>query len=234
MLRLSGICAGYGQAKILHDINIKIDEGEVVGIIGSNGAGKTTLVRTISGLIRPTSGSVYMNGIDITGKMPYEIYDLGIAQVMERRRLFGEMTIEENLLVGEAAKRSIRRRKERLEYVYTLFPTLRERKGQRASTLSGGQQQMVAIARALMGCPKVLILDEPSIGLAPVIVNDVYQVIADIKKEGVTILLNEQNVKRSLKICDRAYVLENGRIVLNGDSTELIHNADVQKAYMGM
>lgn len=234
MLRLSGICAGYGQAKILHDINIKIDEGEVVGIIGSNGAGKTTLVRTISGLIRPTSGSVYMNDIDITGKMPYEIYDLGIAQVMERRRLFGEMTIEENLLVGGAAKRSIRRRKERLEYVYTLFPTLRERKGQRASTLSGGQQQMVAIARALMGCPKVLILDEPSIGLAPVIVNDVYQVIADIKKEGVTILLNEQNVKRSLKICDRAYVLENGRVVLNGDSTELIHNADVQKAYMGM
>ncbi len=234
MLKLHDVSAQYGQAKVLHHVSIEVKEGEIVAIVGSNGAGKSTLVKAITGLIQPTAGKVLFNDRDITALPAHEIYEMGIAQVMERRRLFPDMTVLENLLIGGASKRALPHREESLRYVYELFPILKERAGQRAKTLSGGQQQMVAIGRALMGRPSMLILDEPSIGLAPVIVKEVFQAIQTINKQGVTVLLNEQNVKRSLSICHHAYVLENGKIVLEGTGLELLHDEKTMKAYIGV
>jgi len=234
MLELSGVCAQYGQAKVLHDLSIHVDEGEIVAIVGSNGAGKSTLVKTITGILKPTAGTIRYKGNDITGFKPYEVYEMGVAQVMERRRLFPDMTVLENLLIGGASKRALPHREESLKYVYKLFPILEERANQRCRTLSGGQQQMVAIARAIMGKPEMLILDEPSIGLAPVVVKEVFEAIQLIRDQGVTVLLNEQNVKRSLSICDRAYVLENGKVVLEGSGQELLNNEMTMKAYIGI
>lgn len=234
MLKLHKISAQYGQAKVLHQVSIEVKEGEIVAIVGANGAGKSTLVKTVSGLLRPTEGTITLFDKDITKLPPHEIYELGLAQVMERRRLFGEMTVMENLLVGGAAKRALPHRKQTLEEVFTFFPILKERANQRTKTLSGGQQQMVAIGRALMGRPRLLILDEPSIGLAPVIVREVFHVIEKIGEQGVTVLLNEQNVRRSLSICHHAYVLENGKVVLEGTGLDLLNDENTKKAYMGL
>lgn len=234
MLNLHKVSVQYGQAKVLHQVTLKVNEGEIVAVVGANGAGKTTLVKTISGLLRPTEGQIFLHDQDLTKLAPHEIYELGVAQVMERRRLFGDMTVLENLLVGGAAKRALPYRKQSLEEVYKIFPIIEKRANQKANTLSGGQQQMVAIARTLMGRPKLLILDEPSIGLAPVIVKEVFKAIVNIKNQGVTVLLNEQNVHRSLSICDRAYVLENGKVVLEGSGLELLDNEITKKAYIGM
>ena len=234
MLSVRGISAQYGQARVLNDVEFDVEEGEIVSVVGANGAGKSTLVRVISGMLRPTTGQVAFRGENITSRPAHEIVLLGIVHVPEGRRLFGEMTVLENLMLGSTHLAARRHRREGLEQVFALFPILRERQVQRASTLSGGEQQMLAIARGLMSMPRLLILDEPSLGLAPRVVTEILNVIRTLNEKGLTVLLIEQNVRHSLAISDRGIVLENGRVVLADRGEALLNNEHTRRAYLGV
>jgi len=234
MLEVNNIDTFYGKAQALWDVSLRIDESEIVALIGSNGAGKTTLLNTISGLLRPASGSVTFLGKRIDGLPPHSIVELGISYVPEGGRIFTEMTVRENLEMGAYPYHAWKQKKETLEQVYQVFPVLKEREKQLARTLSGGEHQMLAMGRGLMSRPKLCIFDEPSYGLAPKYVEDVFQTIKSLREQGITIFLIEQNVLRTLEIADRACVLENGRIVLDGTSNNLLQSDHIRKAYLGL
>ena len=234
MLNINDIYVNYGSFKALQGINLEIKEGEIVALLGSNGAGKTTTINTISGLLKVVSGSISFLGEDITNSSAADRVEKGIIQVPEGRKLFPFMTVEDNLIVGSYISRARAARQETMEMCYSIFPKLYERRMQQAGSLSGGEQQMCAISRALMGLPKLLMLDEPSLGLAPVVVDSIFDVLEDLHKKGMTILLIEQNVMASLEIADRGYVIETGRNVMDGPAEELINNEEMAKAYMGI
>ena len=234
MLRVSGIDVFYGDVQVLWDVSFHVDEGEVVALIGANGAGKSTTLRTISGLLRPRRGTIEFLGERLDRIPPYRVIELGIAHVPEARRLFPEMTVEENLEMGALKPAAKARRAESLEKVYARFPRLKERRRQLAGTLSGGEQQMLAIGRGLMSLPRMILFDEPSLGLAPLLVEEVFDVVNEIRRDGVTVLIVEQNVRQTLAIADRAYVLETGRIVRHGTGRELLEDPEVRKAYLGV
>jgi len=234
MLTLTGITAGYGQFTALWDVSLRVDAGEAVAVVGPNGAGKTTLLRVISGVIPPRSGELTFDGARLTGRPAHEIVAHGIAHVPEGRRLFPALTVADNLKMGAYLRRARQAYGESLERVYALFPVLAERRQQRAGSLSGGEQQMLAIGRALMSRPKLILLDEPSMGLAPVMVLRVFELIRRIRREGYTILVVEQNVRQVLRLVDRAYLLEVGRIKMEGRADELSEQDFVRKAYVGL
>ncbi len=234
MLALSNIDAGYGGFQALFDVSMTVEAGEAVAVIGANGAGKTTLLRVISGLLPASRGDMTMEGVRLTAIAPHRIVETGIAHVPESRRLFPRLTVEGNLKMGAFIPAARERFAERLAYVYGLFPRLKERRNQLAGTMSGGEQQMCAIARALMSGPKLVLLDEPSMGLAPVVVAQVFELVRRIRAEGYTVLIVEQNVAQVLKIVDRAYLLEVGRIKMSGPAAELAASDDIRKAYMGI
>jgi len=235
MLRIDGLNAAYGRIKVLWDLSLNVSSAEAVGLFGPNGAGKTTLVNCVVGFLKPISGKVFFQGKDITGMEPHEVVKLGIALVPQERELFPNMTVEENLRAGANYVPHARERMlEAFDLVFTLFPILKERLKQKVGTMSGGQQRMVAVARALMSFPKLLILDEPSVGLQPSIVSELFSKLREIKNQGVSILLIEQNVKQGLKVVERGYVIENGRIVLEDSSTNLMNNDHIKKAYLGL
>jgi branched-chain amino acid transport system ATP-binding protein len=236
VLEIRNIHVYYGDMQALKGLSMEVKEREVVALVGANGAGKTTTLRTVSGLLRPRTGEILFEGRPIHRIPPHEIVELGISHVPEGRQLFPMMTVEENLLLGGHIKRVRGSRREMLEKeIYPLFPRLKERANQLAGTLSGGEQQMVAIARGLMSRPKLLILDEPSLGLAPVVVQEVFHTVRRIREEqGVTVMIVEQNVTQTLRLADRAYVVENGQVVMSGKSTDLLNNEHVKMAYLGM
>jgi branched-chain amino acid transport system ATP-binding protein len=234
VLQLEGIDAGYAGFQALFGVSMRVDAGEAVGVIGANGAGKTTLLRVISGLLAPTAGSMTMQGVDLITTPAYKIIETGIAHVPESRRLFPRLSVEDNLRMGAFIPAARAKFQQRLDYVYTLFPRLKERRLQLAGTMSGGEQQMCAIARALMSEPKLILLDEPSMGLAPVIVAQVFDLVRRIRSEGYTVLIVEQNVRQVLKVVDRAYLLEVGRMKASGRADELAASDDIRKAYMGL
>jgi branched-chain amino acid transport system ATP-binding protein len=234
MLRLDGIDASYGGFQALFKVSLEVNAGEAVAVIGANGAGKTTLLRVISGLLPPTAGTMMMEGRDLVATPPHKIIETGIAHVPESRRLFPRLSVRDNLRMGAFTPGARARFSERLDYVYKLFPRLRERESQLAGTLSGGEQQMCAIGRALMSGPKLVLLDEPSMGLAPVIVAQVFDLVRQIRSEGYTVLIVEQNVRQVLKVADRAYLLEVGRIKASGSARELGESDEIRKAYMGI
>jgi branched-chain amino acid transport system ATP-binding protein len=231
MLRLENIHTFYGPIEAIRGVDIEISKGEIVSLIGSNGAGKSTSLMTISGVLEPSSGKIFLNGTDITALPPHRIVELGISQVPEGRRIFPKLTVFENLEMGHYLERGDLQSS--FDMVFMLFPILGERKNQKGGTLSGGEQQMLAIARALMSNPDILLLDEPSLGLAPIMVSKIFRTIHDINKRGVTVLLVEQNAKAALKLSHRGYVLENGAITLQGKSEDLLHNEKVRHAYLG-
>ncbi len=236
MLELEGVSAGYGRLVALRDVSLEVPSGRVATVIGANGAGKTTLLRVISGLLPPRSGRVRLAGQDITGWPAERVVAAGVAHVPERRQLFGSMRVEDNLLLGAylRLRREPRRRvEEDLERVYELFPRLRERRRQVAATLSGGEQQMLAIGRALMARPQVLLLDEPSLGLAPLLVRELFRVVCRLRDQGYTVLLVEQNAHQALRVADVAYVMETGTVTLKGSGAELLATPQVQVAYLG-
>ncbi len=235
-LEVRDLEAGYGYLQVLRGISLDISPGEIAAVIGANGAGKTTLLRTLSGLLRPARGQVIFDGHDITGWPPERIAALGLIHIPERRHLFGPLAVEDNLLLGgylRLRRESRAAIRDDLETVYTLFPRLKERRRQRAATLSGGEQQMLAIGRGLMARPRLLMLDEPSLGLAPLLVRELFRVIAELREQGQTILLVEQNARQALQIADAAYVMETGRIALRGPGCELLTSPVVQAAYLG-
>ncbi len=234
MLRLRDVSVFYGDMQALHGVSLAVERGEVVALVGANGAGKTTTLRTISGLLRPAGGSVEFDGTRLDPVPAHGVARLGIGHVPEGRRLFPLMTVEENLDMGSMAAGAREQRPATKEWVFKLLPRLAERRDQLAETLSGGEQQMCAIARGLMARPKLLLLDEPSLGLAPILVKELFDTIGAINREGVTILLVEQNVRRSLALAGRAYVLENGRIVLEGTGQALLSDPHVKRAYLGL
>jgi branched-chain amino acid transport system ATP-binding protein len=234
MLQLTDINAGYGGFQALFGVSLEVAAGEAVAVIGPNGAGKTTLLRVISGLLPPTSGRMVVEGRDFVAMPPHRIVEAGIAHVPESRRLFPRLSVQENLRMGAFIATARPRFSERLEYVYALFPRLRERSNQLAGTLSGGEQQMCAIARALMSGPKLVLLDEPSMGLAPVVVAQVFDLVRRIRSEGYTVLIVEQNVRQVLKVVDRAYLLEVGRVKAQGAAAELAASKEIRAAYMGL
>jgi branched-chain amino acid transport system ATP-binding protein len=234
MLQLTDINAGYGGFQALFGVSLQVATGEAVAVIGPNGAGKTTLLRVISGLLPPTSGRMMVEGRDFLAMPPHRIVEAGIAHVPESRRLFPRLSVEENLRMGAFIATARPRFSERLAYVYGLFPRLRERRNQLAGTLSGGEQQMCAIARALMSGPKLVLLDEPSMGLAPVVVAQVFDLVRRIRGEGYTVLIVEQNVRQVLKVVDRAYLLEVGRVKAQGAAAELAASDEIRAAYMGL
>jgi len=234
MLELRNVNAFHGKVQALWDICLEVNEAEIVALVGSNGAGKTTLVDTISGLLHPTSGSVVFLGKRIDSLPPHSIVELGISYVPQGGKVFPEMTVRENLEMGAYPIHAWKQKGETFEQVYHIFPILKEREKQLARTLSGGEHQMLAIGRALMSKPKLSLLDEPSYGLAPLLVTELFRIIKRLRDEGITILLIEQNVRHSLEIADRAYVLENGRLCLQGDCAELLQSDHVRKAYMGL
>jgi branched-chain amino acid transport system ATP-binding protein len=234
MLEVSNIDVFYGKSQALWDLSLTVDEGEIVALVGANGAGKTTLLNTVCGLLRPASGSVEYLGQRIDGLAPHAIVRLGISHVPEGRRLFTQMSVAENLEMGAYSAEAWRCREDTLRQVCEMFPTLEERQGQLASTLSGGEQQMVAMGRGLMSRPKLCLFDEPSYGLAPLLVAEIFRIIQGLRDQGMTILLVEQNVRQSLEIADRAYVLESGRIALEGTCEELLKKDLIKKAYLGL
>ena len=233
MLTLSNVSARYGSFQALFDVSLEVNAGESVAVIGPNGAGKTTLLRAISKLI-DVSGGIAMNGHSLAGVPAHEVIAHGISHVPENRRLFPRLTVEENLKMGAFLPQSRGRFAERLEFVYSLFPRMRERRSQLAGTLSGGEQQMCAIGRALMSGPKLLLLDEPSAGLAPVVVQSIFELVKRICREGYTVLIVEQNVRQVLKVVNRAYLLETGRIKSSGTAAELLESGTIRKAYLGL
>ena len=228
MLTLTNIHTFYGPIEALKDINIEVKQGEIVCLIGSNGAGKSTTLMTISGILKPSSGGIQFEGKTINGIPPHRIVKMGISQVPEGRRIFPKLTVKENLEMGAYTKFKVQ-----LDKIYELFPVLKERHKQLGGTLSGGEQQMLAIGRALMPSPKLLLLDEPSLGLAPIIVSKIFKTIKEVNREGVTVLLVEQNARAALKLSNRGYVLENGRVVMQGKGEDLMNNEEVRKAYLG-
>lgn len=234
MLEISHLDTFYGKIQILWDVSLKIEEAEIVALIGANGAGKTTLMKTISGLICPASGSINFHGKRIDGLPSHTIVELGISHIPEGRKLFPDMSILENLEMGAYPKRVWNNKDEILADIYQQFPFLNDRRGQLASTLSGGQQQMVALGRGLMSQPKLCIIDEPSWGLAPIVVDEIFEIIKKLRDKGIAIFLVEQNVQQTLEIADRAYVLENGRIVLSGEGEAVLEDDMVCKAYLGV
>jgi len=234
MLSVERLEAGYGEVKVLHGISLEVNEGECVALVGANGAGKSTFLRAISGMVRIMSGSIHFDGVDITRIPPFQIAALGIAHVPEGRRLFPELTVEENLLLGAWVAESRRFRAESLERVYTLFPRLKERRRQLAGTLSGGEQQMLAIGRGLMLRPRLLMLDEPSLGLSPLLVEQVFDALREISLQKVSLLLAEQNIVQALALATRAYVIETGRIVMTGPGHELLQAPGLREAYLGL
>jgi branched-chain amino acid transport system ATP-binding protein len=234
MLKVNQIDVSYGDVQVLWGVSFEVREKEILVLVGANGAGKSTTLRTISGLLRPSRGSIEFDGVRLDQVPDYKTIEHGIAHVPEGRRLFPEMSVEENLIMGSLIPQAKAHRKESLQWIYSLFPKLSERRKQYARTLSGGEQQMCAIGRGLMSRPKLIMFDEPSLGLAPVLVQEIFRMIQKINQEGVTVLLVEQNVKHTLSICDRAYVLENGRIALEGLGKELLNNDYVREAYLGI
>ena len=234
MLEVSNVDTLYGKAQALWDVSLRIDEGEIVALVGANGAGKTTLLNAISGLLRPASGSVEFLGERIDGLAPHSIVELGISHIPEGRRLFADMSVGENLEMGAYVGEAWKQKEETLRQVYQVFPILKERGGQLARTLSGGEQQMCAMGRGLMSRPKLCMFDEPSYGLAPLLVAEMFSIIKGLRDQGITILLVEQNVRHTLEVADRAYVLENGRIALEGDGKSLLQEELVRKAYLGL
>ncbi len=234
MLKINNIASGYGESQVLFDVSLSIPEGQIVSLVGSNAAGKTTLINTISGLNRVWSGSIEFLGEDITKTSPADRVELGLVQTPEGRRLFPDLSVKDNLLMGSYLKSVRGKREKNLKNAYDLFPRLYERRDQMAGSLSGGEQQMCAIARSLMTCPKLLILDEPSLGLAPILIMQVFEIIKDIQKENVTILLVEQNVQQALKLADKGYVLESGKVTMEGTGEFLLHDDGLRKAYLGM
>jgi branched-chain amino acid transport system ATP-binding protein len=234
LLELDTVDASYGRIQALRKVTLKVDKGEVVALIGSNGAGKTTTLRTISGLMHPTSGSIKFDGREITRTSPEKIVGVGICQSPEGRRLFPRMTVKDNLLMGAYIRNDRQGINTDMERIFVLFPRLKERLSQIAGTLSGGEQQMLAMGRALMARPKLLMLDEPSLGLAPILVETIFQIVREINAQGTPVLLVEQNATKALEVAHRAYVLETGVIVQTGTGKELLASEEVQKAYLGM
>ena len=234
MLELKSVDAGYGTFQALFDVSLEVKAGEAVAVIGPNGAGKTTLMRVISGLIRPRGGAISMEGTDVLATPPHRIVSLGIAHVPENRRLFPRLTVEDNLKMGAFMPEARARHDERLDFVFGLFPRLKERRHQLAGTMSGGEQQMCAIGRALMSDPKLLLLDEPSAGLAPVVVQQVFELVKRIRQNGLTVLIVEQNVQQVLHVVDRAYLLEAGTIRASGTAAEMLASDTIKQAYLGV
>ena len=234
MLEIKNIDVFYGDVQVIWDISFEVKQGEIVALIGANGAGKSTTLKTISGILRPKKGEILFNDVPIHKVEPYKLTEIGIAHVPEARRLFVEMSVEENLDMGSLKGEAKKEREITKELVFELFPRLLERRRQLAGTLSGGEQQMLAIGRGLMSLPKLQMFDEPSLGLSPILVKEIFNVIKRIKAEGKTVLIVEQNVKQTLAIADRVYVLENGRIALQGTGEELLNNEHVKTAYLGV
>jgi len=234
MLEVKNVNTFYGKSQALWDISLKVEEAEIVAIVGANGAGKTTLLNTISGLIRPASGTIEFLGKRIDGMQPHEIVEMGISHIPEGRRLFTDMSVRENLEMGAYSSRAWKERHNMEKEIYKAFPILQERAKQLGRTLSGGEQQMLAMGRGLMSKPKLCMFDEPSYGLAPIVMREVFQVMQTLRDQGITILLIEQNVPRTLEIADRGYVLENGHIVLEGDCKHLLQEEMIKKAYLGL
>jgi branched-chain amino acid transport system ATP-binding protein len=234
VLKVESIDVFYGDLQILWDVSFEVNKGEIVVLLGANGAGKSTTLKTISSLLKPERGSVSFEGTRLDEVPAHRIIEFGVAHVPEGRRLFPEMTVEENLITGALKSEAKIQRNDTMKRVYKLFPRLHERRKQNAGTLSGGEQQMLAVGRGLMSLPKLLMFDEPSLGLAPILVSEIFNMVKAINKEGVTVLLVEQNVKHTLAMCDRAYILENGRITMTGTSKELLNNDHVKQAYLGL
>jgi branched-chain amino acid transport system ATP-binding protein len=234
LLSVENLVVKYGFFRALDGLSVNVEEGQVVGVVGVNGAGKSTLMNSISGITRPESGKIIFEGKDITKTPPHKIVDLGVVQCPEGRRLFPEMTTKENLQVGSATKRAKSKRDAGFDLVYRLFPRLQERENQLCRTLSGGEQQMVAVARSLMAQPKILMMDEPSLGLAPIVIQEIFKVVEELKKLGLTILLVEQNVMHCLQIADYAYVLETGQLVMEGKGKDLLADPNFKNAYLGV
>ena len=234
MLKVSGIDVFYGDLQVLWDVSFEVRDKEILVLVGANGAGKSTTLKTISGLLKPRKGSIEFDGVRLDQLSPDKVIGQGVVHVPEARRLFREMSVEENLIMGSLAPEAKKKRTQTMEWVYELFPRMKERRKQAAGTMSGGEQQMCAIGRGLMALPKVLMFDEPSLGLSPILVQEVFEIAKRINKEGVTVMLVEQNVRQTLAMCDRAYVLENGRVVLQGTGNELSNDPHVKEAYLGI
>jgi branched-chain amino acid transport system ATP-binding protein len=234
MLTLDKLNFSYGDMQVLWDIDLQVNEGEIVTVVGANGAGKSTTLKNISRLVKPSSGNIIFNGEEMQGLESHQVVERGIVQVPEGRKIFSEMTVLENLRMGSYITTARKDRETNVERVFSMFPRLKEREKQLGGTMSGGEQQMLAIGRGLMANPKLLLLDEPSLGLSPLFVKIIFEIIQEINRQGVTILLVEQNVFQSLKIANRAYVLETGRVVLSGSGSELLSNDHVKKAFLGM
>lgn len=233
MLKINNLHVSYGAIKALNGISLDVNDGELVSLIGANGAGKTTTLHTIYGLLKATQGEILLDDVNLQKVPNYKIIDLGMSQVLEGRHVFAQMTVLENLYMGAYTVKNKEQVDKNIEWVYTHFPRLKERSKQLAGTLSGGEQQMLAIGRAMMTNPKILLMDEPSMGLSPLLVSEIFSIIEELHKDGITILLVEQNAKMALSIADRAYVLENGRITMSGDAKELLTDERIKKAYLG-
>ncbi|MCI6173777.1 MAG: ABC transporter ATP-binding protein [Clostridiales bacterium] len=234
LLEIKDLCAGYGDLQVLFNVSIRVDKGEVVSLVGSNGAGKTTLLRILSGLEPIMSGTITYDGKNLLDLKPYERASAGISHIPQGRGILGGLTVKENLTMGAYPKEARPKMNENIERAYSMFPILEKRKNQMAGSLSGGEQQMLAIARSLMINPKLLMLDEPSLGLAPIVVEEMFKIISDVAKSGVSILIVEQNLKQALGVASRGYVLETGHIVMEGRSKDLLANKDIQAAYLGV
>lgn len=234
MLNVSGIDVFYGDLQVLWGVSFEVREKEILVLVGANGAGKSTTLKAISGLLRPRKGSIEFDGVRLDQLSPDRVIGQGVVHVPEARRLFREMSVEENLIMGSLSPDAKKKRYETMDWVYELFPRMKERRKQATGTLSGGEQQMCAIGRGLMALPKIMMFDEPSLGLSPILVQEVFEIAKRINKEGVTVLLVEQNVRQTLAMCDRAYVLENGRVVLEGTGKSLMDNPHVKEAYLGI
>jgi len=234
MLRIDKLNFAYGDLQVLWDVSLEVKQGEIVTVVGANGAGKSTTLRNVSRLVKPISGAITFDGADLVRLPSHKVVELGLIQVPEARRIFPEMTVVENLRMGSFVKATRRDREKNMERVFSLFPRLAERKAQLGGTMSGGEQQMLAIGRGLMANPKLLLLDEPSLGLSPLLVKNIFATIQEINRQGTTVLLVEQNVYQSLHISHRGYVMETGRVVLSGTGAELLANPTVKKAFLGM
>ncbi len=233
MLEVKELQVYYGMIQALKDVSFEVNQGEVIALIGANGAGKTTTLHTVTGLLPAKHGSIVFEGVDITKMPAHKIVEMGIAHVPEGRRVFAQLSVYENLIMGAYTRKDKKEIANNLESVYNRFPRLKERKTQRAGTLSGGEQQMLAMGRALMSNPKMIVMDEPSMGLSPIFVNEIFDIIEKVSASGTTVLLVEQNAKKALSIADRAYVLETGKIVLSGDAKVLMNDDSIKKAYLG-
>ncbi len=234
MLLVDKLCFAYGDLKVLWDVDLQVNDGEIVTVVGANGAGKSTMLKNVSRLVEPSSGTIRLDGVELNGLAPHQVVELGVVQVPEGRKIFSEMTVVENLRMGSFVKATRPDRARNMERVFSLFPRLAERRSQLGGTMSGGEQQMLAIGRGLMANPRLLLMDEPSLGLSPLLVKNIFEIIREINRQGTTILLVEQNVYQSLRISHRGYVLETGRVVLSGTGQQLLDDEHVKKAFLGM